>query len=255
VFDAAREKTWLWFLIFIGVVATLLGQTHAREICAPSAHESGIFAKQTQASSGENYDRIQYDALDSLLAANRGGLFSHVGTTIDIYHAGAWAVGGYVGLLNKVGNFYGNEAWRMTEDYQNAGIIGAFIGISERQTARMNSVYEVQEMILALEKRIQNDPEFRNAALSKLMNALARNLLNPDCLEKLMRKIRGEAGFALLTMGASEWAAGVRVGGETLKVGEVVNAAKTTAPVINTKQFLFADNGRNASSLRVSLMI
>ena len=70
MFDATREKTRLWLLILVGVVATLLGQTHAREIFAPSPHESGVFAKQTQASTGENYDGIQYDALDSLLAAN-----------------------------------------------------------------------------------------------------------------------------------------------------------------------------------------
>ena len=68
--NATREKTRLWLLIFVGVVATLLGQTHAREIFAPSPHESGVFAAQTQASTGENYDGIQYDALDSLLAAN-----------------------------------------------------------------------------------------------------------------------------------------------------------------------------------------
>lgn len=70
--NATREKTRLWLLLLIGVVATLLGQTHAREIFAPSPHESGIFAEQTQASTGENYDGIQYDALDSLLAANGG---------------------------------------------------------------------------------------------------------------------------------------------------------------------------------------
>ena len=69
--NATREKTRLWLLILVGVVATLLGQTHAREIFAPSPHESGVFATQTQASTGENYDGIQYDALDSLLAANR----------------------------------------------------------------------------------------------------------------------------------------------------------------------------------------
>ncbi len=72
MFDATREKTQLWLLILVGVVATLLGQTHAREIFAPSPHESGIFATQTQASTGQNYDGIQYDALDSLLAANGG---------------------------------------------------------------------------------------------------------------------------------------------------------------------------------------
>jgi hypothetical protein len=72
MFDATREKTRLWLLILVGVVATLLGQTHAREIFAPSPHESGVFAAQTQASTGENYDGTQYDALDSLLAANWG---------------------------------------------------------------------------------------------------------------------------------------------------------------------------------------
>ena len=67
--NATREKTRLWLLTLVGVVATLLGQTHAREIFAPSPHVSGVFAAQTQASTGENYDGIQYDALDSLLAA------------------------------------------------------------------------------------------------------------------------------------------------------------------------------------------
>ena len=71
--NATREKTRLWLLILVGVVATLLGQTHAREIFAPSPHVSGIFAEQTQASTGENYDGIQYDALDSFLAANGTG--------------------------------------------------------------------------------------------------------------------------------------------------------------------------------------
>ena len=72
--NATREKTRLWLLIFVGVVATLLGQTHAREIFAPSPHVSGVFAAQTQASTGENYDGIQYDALDSLLAAKAGAV-------------------------------------------------------------------------------------------------------------------------------------------------------------------------------------
>ena len=70
--NATGEKTRLWLLIFVGVVATLLGQTHAREIFTPSPHESGIFAPQTQASTGENYDGIPYDPLDSLLAAKGG---------------------------------------------------------------------------------------------------------------------------------------------------------------------------------------
>jgi hypothetical protein len=52
--DATREKTRLWLLILVGVVATLLGQTHAREIFAPSPHESDVFAAHTQASTGEN---------------------------------------------------------------------------------------------------------------------------------------------------------------------------------------------------------
>ena len=68
--NATREKTRLWLLTLVGVVATLLGQTHAREIFAPSPHESGVFAAQTQASTGENYDACQYDTLGSLLAAN-----------------------------------------------------------------------------------------------------------------------------------------------------------------------------------------
>jgi RHS repeat-associated protein len=62
---ATREKTRLWLLLLIGVVATLLGQTNAREIFAPSPHASGVFAAQTQASTGENYDGIQYDALEA----------------------------------------------------------------------------------------------------------------------------------------------------------------------------------------------
>lgn len=72
-FDATREKTRLWLLLLIGVVATLLGQTHAREIFAPSPHGSGIFATQTQASTGEIYDVCRYDAPDSLLAAKGVG--------------------------------------------------------------------------------------------------------------------------------------------------------------------------------------
>lgn len=78
MFDATREKTRLWLLILVGIVATLLGQTHAREIFAPSPPESGIFAAQTPASTEENYDACRYDALDSLLAANTGG---RAGTT------------------------------------------------------------------------------------------------------------------------------------------------------------------------------
>ena len=73
--NATGEKTRLWLLIFVGVVATLFGQTHAREIFAPSPTASGIFAAQTQASTGENYDGIPYDALDSLLAANTAPSF------------------------------------------------------------------------------------------------------------------------------------------------------------------------------------
>jgi hypothetical protein len=67
--NATSYKKRLWLLLLIGVLATLFGQTHAGEIFAPSPHESGVFAAQTQASTGENYDGIQYDALDSLLAA------------------------------------------------------------------------------------------------------------------------------------------------------------------------------------------
>ena len=81
--NATREKTRLWLLIFVGVVATLLGQTHAREIFAPSPHESGVFAAQTQASTGENYDGIQYDALDSLLAAK--GVAGAGDEMVDVY--------------------------------------------------------------------------------------------------------------------------------------------------------------------------
>lgn len=72
MFDAAREKTRLWLLILIGVVATLLGQTHAREIFAPSPDESGEIAASTPASTGEFYDGDRYDVPDSLLAAKSG---------------------------------------------------------------------------------------------------------------------------------------------------------------------------------------
>jgi hypothetical protein len=71
--DATREKTRLWLLILVGVVATLLGQTHAREILALSPHVSGVFAAQTQASTGQNYDACPCDVLDSLIVANRVG--------------------------------------------------------------------------------------------------------------------------------------------------------------------------------------
>lgn len=67
---ATREKTRLWLLLLIGIVATLLGQTQAREIFTPSLPESGVFAAQTPASTGEITTSCQYDALDSLLAAN-----------------------------------------------------------------------------------------------------------------------------------------------------------------------------------------
>jgi hypothetical protein len=73
--DASREKTRLWLLILVGVAATLLGQTHAREIFALSPHVSGVFAAQTQASTGQNYDACPYDVLDSLIVANGGGRF------------------------------------------------------------------------------------------------------------------------------------------------------------------------------------
>jgi hypothetical protein len=85
--NATREKTRLWLLTLVGVVATLLGQTHAREIFAPSPHVSGVFAAQTQASTGENYDGIQYDALDSLLAA-KGAV--GVGDEAFHYTAARW---------------------------------------------------------------------------------------------------------------------------------------------------------------------
>lgn len=68
--NATREKTRLLLLLLVGVVATLLGQTHAREIFAPSPPESGVFATQTPATTGEIYVVCQYDTLDSLLAAN-----------------------------------------------------------------------------------------------------------------------------------------------------------------------------------------
>jgi hypothetical protein len=85
-FDATREKTRLWLLLLIGVVATLLGQTHARQIFAPSPHGSGIFATQTQASTGEIYDVCRYDAPDSLLAANKAGAAERGG--LNLFRAG-----------------------------------------------------------------------------------------------------------------------------------------------------------------------
>ena len=107
MFDATREKTRLWLLLLIGVVATLLGQTHAREIFAPSPHESGIFATQTQASTGENYDGIQYDALDSLLAANGGGKVFWSGGTPARQAAEAFAqqTGAKTLEMTKTGRF------------------------------------------------------------------------------------------------------------------------------------------------------
>jgi hypothetical protein len=48
---------------------------------------SGVFAAQTQASTGENYDGIQYDALDSLLAA-KGAV--GVGDEAFHYTAARW---------------------------------------------------------------------------------------------------------------------------------------------------------------------
>jgi len=84
--NATREKTRLWLLTLVGVVATLLGQTHAREIFAPSPHESGVFAAQTQASTGENYDACQYDTLGSLLAANTAGTVERGG--LNLFRAG-----------------------------------------------------------------------------------------------------------------------------------------------------------------------
>ena len=84
--NATREKTRLLLLLLVGVVATLLGQTHAREIFAPYPHESGVFAAHTQASAGENYDGIQYDALDSFLAANTAGAAERGG--LNLFRAG-----------------------------------------------------------------------------------------------------------------------------------------------------------------------
>ena len=83
MFDAAREKTRLWLLILIGVVATLLGQTHAREIFAPSPDESGEIAASTPASTGEFYDGDRYDVPDSLLAANSGARWNNGWRTAD----------------------------------------------------------------------------------------------------------------------------------------------------------------------------
>jgi hypothetical protein len=90
--NATREKTRLWLLTLVGVVATLLGQTHAREIFAPSPHESGVFAAQTQASTGENYDACQYDTLGSLLAANTALVI--IGENMSRVNSYAGKVGG-----------------------------------------------------------------------------------------------------------------------------------------------------------------
>jgi len=84
--NATREKTRLWLLTLVGVVATLLGQTHAREIFAPSPHESGVFAAQTQASTGENYDACQYDTLGSLLAAKGADEFVNLASSQRTTH-------------------------------------------------------------------------------------------------------------------------------------------------------------------------
>jgi hypothetical protein len=116
---ATRGKTRLWLLLLIGVVATLLGQTHAREIFAPSPHESGVFAAQTQASTGENYDGTQYDALDSLLAANTAGrtnaqLVQNVATRAD-----NWGTRQGLGLGPRAGTLKHGYADELLTRYQN----------------------------------------------------------------------------------------------------------------------------------------
>ncbi len=103
--NATREKTRLWLLIFVGVVATLLGQTHAREIFAPSPHESGIFAAQTQASTGENYDACRYDALDSLLAANRVGYHATHADVVPLIQQNGFRAGTAPGRLGSGGTY------------------------------------------------------------------------------------------------------------------------------------------------------
>ena len=97
--NATREKTRLWLLILVGVVATLLGQTHAREIFAPSPPASGIFAAQTQASTGENYDACRYDTPDSLLAAERGYIS---GSYSELRGKALAARGGDVGAMGEI---------------------------------------------------------------------------------------------------------------------------------------------------------
>jgi len=69
MFNATGKKTRLWLLILVGVVTTLTGQTHARQIFAPCQPAPGVFAAHTPASTGPNYDVCRYDAPDSLLAA------------------------------------------------------------------------------------------------------------------------------------------------------------------------------------------
>lgn len=67
MFNAAREKSRLWLLILVGVVATLLGQTHARQIFEQLPPASGKIALTTQATTGDFYDADRHDATDFLL--------------------------------------------------------------------------------------------------------------------------------------------------------------------------------------------
>ncbi|MFN0130186.1 MAG: hypothetical protein ACKV19_26275 [Verrucomicrobiales bacterium] len=72
MFIAAREKSRLWLLLLVGVVATLLGQTHAQQIFEQLQPASGEIALPAPASTGDFYNADRYDASDCLLAAKGG---------------------------------------------------------------------------------------------------------------------------------------------------------------------------------------
>jgi hypothetical protein len=171
---ATREKTRLWLLILIGVVATLLGQTHAREIFAPSQHASGVFSPQTQASIGENYDGIQYDALDSLLAAKGGGEL--VPMAENLYANGS------------IRNVAGFEVWG------NAGKVG------DAYNVNILGLYQAKggatEGYLALSNALK--AEARVAGASHL-NITGNAIMNPG-LMNLPSPILKRLGFTLETI-------------------------------------------------------
>lgn len=73
MFNAAREKSRLWLLILVGVVATLLGQTHTQQIFERLPPASDQIALPAPATTGDFYDADCYDASDCFLAANNAG--------------------------------------------------------------------------------------------------------------------------------------------------------------------------------------